>query len=110
MVDLMQMATGLFCGTAMIIWMSIATMSRSEKTEAVAQRVMFYSCLAAAVSLFGLHYSGGSIWGSEALARPLAVICVVVAISANMNLKGETIQKGGMRALIAKREREAEEE
>tara|TARA_Y100000590_G_scaffold210082_1_gene238006 strand:- start:4523 stop:4681 length:159 start_codon:yes stop_codon:yes gene_type:complete len=35
---------------------------------------------------------GGDLWGSRNMARPMAVIAVIVAISAVMNIKGKDVQ------------------
>ena len=58
----------------------------------MAQRVIALICLVSAVLLFSLHYMGGELWGSRNMARPMAVIAVIVAISAVMNIKGKDVQ------------------
>jgi|TARA_B100000700_G_C15039014_1_gene854283 hypothetical protein len=72
--------------------MSIGTFSRSEAGELFAQRAIALICIASAVLLFLLHYMGGELWGSRNMARPMAVIAVIVAISAVMNIKGKDVQ------------------
>ena len=57
-----------------------------------AQRTIALICIASAVLLFLLHYMGGELWGSRNMARPMAVIAVIVAISAVMNIKGKDVQ------------------
>jgi hypothetical protein len=49
-------------------------------------------CLISALLLFLLHYLGGELWGSKNAARPLAVLAVVVAITASLNIKGRDVQ------------------
>ena len=58
----------------------------------MAQRAIAMICLVSAVLLFVLHYMGGELWGSRNMARPMAVIAVIVAISAVMNIKGKDVQ------------------
>tara|TARA_Y100000588_G_scaffold112254_1_gene123102 strand:- start:32 stop:298 length:267 start_codon:yes stop_codon:yes gene_type:complete len=72
--------------------MSIGTFSRSVAGELLAQRAIAMICLVSAVLLFVLHYMGGDLWGSRNMARPMAVIAVIVAISAVMNIKGKDVQ------------------
>ena len=49
-------------------------------------------CSASALLLFLLHYLGGELWGSRNAARPLAVLAIVVALTASLNIKGKDIQ------------------
>ena len=72
--------------------MSLGTFSRSEAGELLAQRIIALICLFSALLLFILHYMGGELWGSRNMARPMAVIAVIVAISAVMNIKGKDVQ------------------
>ena len=65
-------------------------------------------CLVSAVLLFSLHYMGGELWGSRNMARPMAVIAVIVAISAVMNIKGKDVQGETNPHKIAKMRREEE--
>ena len=35
---------------------------------------------------------GGELWGSKSVALPMALVAVIVAISASMSLKGKDVQ------------------
>ena len=37
---------------------------------------------------------GGELWGSDYIPRPLALFCVILAVSARMNIKGENVSFG----------------
>tara|TARA_Y100001970_G_C14230421_1_gene858277 strand:+ start:2495 stop:2848 length:354 start_codon:yes stop_codon:yes gene_type:complete len=91
-VGLLETGSVSLCGVAVILWMSIGTFSRSEAGELLAQRIIALICLFSALLLFILHYMGGELWGSRNMARPMAVIAVIVAISAVMNIKGKDVQ------------------
>ncbi len=91
-VGLLETGSVSLCGIAVILWMSIGTFSRSEAGELLAQRIIALICLFSALLLFILHYMGGELWGSRNMARPMAVIAVIVAISAVMNIKGKDVQ------------------
>ena len=91
-VGLLESGSVSLCGVAVILWMSIGTFSRSAAGELLAQRAIAMICLVSAVLLFVLHYMGGELWGSRNMARPMAVIAVIVAISAVMNIKGKDVQ------------------
>ena len=90
-VGLLETGSVSLCGVAVILWMSIGTFSRSEAGELLAQRIIALICLFSALLLFILHYMGGELWGSRNMARPMAVIAVIVAISAVMNIKGKDV-------------------
>ena len=80
------------CGTSTLLWISIGTLSRSENGEIIAQRVIMTMCLISALLLFLLHYLGGELWGSRNASRPLAVLAIVVALTASLNIKGKDVQ------------------
>ena len=80
------------CGLATILWMSIGSLSRTRRREILAQRLIASMCLISAVMLFALHNSGGELWGSRNVARPFAVVAVVVALASMMNIKGTDVQ------------------
>ena len=67
-------------------------MSKTEESEERAQRAMVVLCFGAAISLFALHYAGGSVFGSYSMARVLAVVCIAVGLSATLNIKGKEVQ------------------
>ena len=107
-VNLLETGSVSLCGIAVILWMSIGTFSRSEASELLAQRAIALACLTSAVLLFALHYMGGELWGSSNMARPMAVIAVIVAISAVMNIKGKDVQGETNPHKIARMRREEE--
>tara|TARA_B110000003_G_scaffold79860_1_gene81412 strand:- start:1528 stop:1791 length:264 start_codon:yes stop_codon:yes gene_type:complete len=74
--------------------MFVATFSRSEKAELVVQNIIFTCLLLAAASLWWLSLAGGSLWGSNYLPKPLSIVCIVLAIAARMNIKGENVSFG----------------
>jgi hypothetical protein len=82
------------CGLSAVLFTFIATFSRSPRAEAVAQNLIFLLLVAAAAVLWFLPTLGGSLWGSDYLPRPLALFCVILAMSARMNIKGENVSFG----------------
>jgi len=106
--NLLESFSQVFCGLALLGFMFIASASRSKRLESLVQWSVVVSSLAAAVLLILLWYAGGSMWGSEALVRPLAVLCVMIAIAARMNLKGEQLSQGMNPHQIMKQNREQE--
>ena len=96
------------CSVAVLLWMSIGTFSRTESGEMLAQRVIAALCLVSAVLLFGLHHMGGELWGSRNVARPMAVVAVIVALAGTMNIKGKDVQGEANPHKIAKMRAEEE--
>jgi len=91
-VGMLQTASLSLCGLAVILWMSIGTLSRTTEREMLAQRTIAAMCLISAVLLFAQHHAGGELWGSRNVARPFAVVAVIVALSSMMNIKGKDVQ------------------
>ena len=83
-----------FCGISAVLFMFIATFSRSEKVELLVQNIIFATLLLAAASMWWLSLAGGSLLGSNYLPQPLSVVCVVLAVAARMNIKGENVSFG----------------
>jgi hypothetical protein len=98
------------CGLTLLLWVLIATLSRTDRAENIAQWVMFFIALATAASLVYLDWTGGSIWGSAYLLKPLALICVAFAFLARLNIKGQNISQGMNPHEIMKMNRLAREE
>lgn len=90
--ELIEAASLVLCSSATFLWMAIGSLSRTTESEILAQRVIAAICLASAALLFSLHYSGGEIWGSKKIARPFAVIAVMMALASVMNIKGKDVQ------------------
>ncbi len=92
MVGLLESASTATCTAALLIWISIGTLSRTEEMEVRTQRLMTWLCFGSAALLFSLHLAGGALFGSTNLPRVLAVVCVAVGVSASLNIKGKEIQ------------------
>ncbi|MCH2268529.1 MAG: hypothetical protein DSY41_01760 [Candidatus Poseidoniales archaeon] len=91
-VGLAETASVSLCSLAVLLWMSIGTFSRTEAAELLAQRVIAALCIISAILLFALHQMGGELWGSRNVARPLAVVAVIVALAGMLNIKGKDIR------------------
>ena len=91
-VGLLEAASVSFCGVATLLWMSIGTFARSERGEVVAQRAIAGLCITSAIMLILLNSMGGELWGSGSMALPMALVAVIVAIAATLNLKGKDVQ------------------
>ena len=102
-VDIISLLVQSFCGISALLFMFVATFSRSEKAELVVQNIIFTSLLLAAASLWWLSLAGGSLWGSNYLPKPLSIVCVVLAIAARMNIKGENVSFGANPHSIGKK-------
>ena len=100
----------LLCASTLMLWVLIATFSRTDESENRAQWAMFFLSLSAMASLIILDVSGGSLWGSTYLPKPLAVLCLAFAFLARLNLKGRSISQGMNPHQIMKENREADEE
>jgi hypothetical protein len=90
------------CVISLLAFIFIATFSRSEKLEIAAQNFIMASLLLTAVILWWLSYAGGSLWGSYYLAKPLSVLCIIIAVAARMNIKGQNISFGANPHTIGK--------
>ena len=102
-----ELLAEVLCASSAILFTFIATFSRSPKAEAVVQNIIFFLLIAAAAVLWWLPSLGGELWGSDYLPRPLALFCIILAISARMNIKGENVSFGANPHSIG-REREDE--
>jgi len=94
------------CGLSAVLFTFIATFSRSEKAEYMVQNIIAGSLILCAVVLWWLALSGGSLWGSEYLPKPLSLVCIIIAISARMNIRGTNVSFGANPHSIGKREEE----
>ena len=91
---LVELLAETLCGISAVLFTFIATFSRSPKAEAAVQNIIFVTLLLAAGVLWVLPAVGGELWGSSYLPRPLALFCVILALSARMNIKGENVSFG----------------
>tara|TARA_B100000767_G_scaffold18423_2_gene16865 strand:- start:475 stop:813 length:339 start_codon:yes stop_codon:yes gene_type:complete len=82
------------CGISALLFTFIASFSRSEKAELFAQNTIAVSLITAAGVLWWLSLSGGSLWGSNYLPKPLSLICIILAISARLNIRGTNVSFG----------------
>ena len=103
---LVEQLAEVLCGVSAVLFTFIATFSRSPKAEAVVQNVIFVLLIAAAGVLWVLPSVGGELWGSDYLPRPLALFCIILAISARMNIKGENVSFGANPHSIGKMKEE----
>ena len=94
------------CFLSLTAFIFIATFSRNEKMELIAQNFIMFSLLLTAAILWWLSSAGGELWGSNYLPKPLAVLCVVVAIAARMNIKGQNVSFGANPHSIGRKEEE----
>lgn len=89
-----ELLAEVLCASSAVLFTFIATFSRSPKAEAIVQNIIFILLIAAAGVLWVLPSVGGELWGSDYIPRPLALFCVILAISARMNIKGENVSFG----------------
>ncbi|DAC53776.1 MAG TPA: hypothetical protein D7I11_05995 [Candidatus Poseidoniales archaeon] len=96
MVDaaLVEVLAEVLCATSAVLFTFIATFSRSPQAESIVQNIIFVLLIAAAFVLWWLPTLGGELWGSNYLPRPLALFCVILAVSARMNIKGKNVSFG----------------
>ena len=92
LVELLEGLSTITCVGSFIIWVSIGSLSKTDRSEKITQQIMTILCFGAAVSLFGLYFAGGTIFGSANMARVLAVVCIALGVSATLNIKGEEVQ------------------
>lgn len=90
------------CASAAMLFTFIATFSRSSSAERFAQNMIALLLILAAAVLWWLSLSGGVLWGSNYLPRPLSLVCIIIAISARMNIKGENVSFGANPHTIGK--------
>ena len=93
-VGLVELLAESLCGISAVLFTFIASFSRSPRAETAVQNIIFVCLMAAAAVLWWLPSLGGELWGSGYLPRPLALFCVILAISARMNIKGENVSFG----------------
>ena len=96
------------CFVSLTAFIFIATFSRSEKLELMAQNFIMMSLLTTAGILWWLSLSGGELWGSNYLPKPLSLLCVIIAIAARLNIKGQNVSFGANPHNIGKENYELE--
>ena len=105
-IEIIETLAQTMCFLSLTAFIFIATFSRNEKMELMAQNFIMFSLLITAVVLWWLSSAGGELWGSNYLPKPLSVLCVVVAIAARLNIKGQNISFGANPHSIGKKEEE----
>tara|TARA_B110000438_G_scaffold287870_1_gene320670 strand:- start:2515 stop:2844 length:330 start_codon:yes stop_codon:yes gene_type:complete len=108
--DSIETLSQVLCAITLLLWVLIATLSRSDESENRAQWAMVILSLSAMVSLVYLDILGGSLWGSAYLPKPLAVLCLAFAFLARLNIKGRNLSQGMNPHQIMKQNQDAEEE
>jgi hypothetical protein len=96
------------CFISLTAFIFIATFSRSEKLELMAQNFIMVSLLTTAGILWLLSLWGGELWGSNYLPKPLSLLCVIIAIAAKLNIKGQNVSFGANPHSIGKENYESE--
>jgi hypothetical protein len=102
--ETLELLSESMCFISLIAFIFIATFSRNQKLELVAQNFIMFSLLITAGLLWWLSLSGGELWGSNYLPKPLSLLCIVVAIAARMNIKGQNVSFGANPHSIKKKE------
>lgn len=106
---LLETASVWLCSAQFLLWMMIATLSRTDRSEDFAQWFMVAISLVTALALVLLDFYDGSIWGSTYAPKPLALLCIVFAAMARLNIKGRNVSQGMNPHQIMREKREAEE-
>ncbi|MEE2759524.1 MAG: hypothetical protein VYA86_06065 [Candidatus Thermoplasmatota archaeon] len=108
--DSVETVSQLLCASTLMLWVLIATFSRTDKSENRAQWGMVILALCTMLSLIILDFQNGSMWGSEYLPKPLAVLCLAFAFMARLNIKGRNISQGMNPHQIMKQNRDSDGE
>tara|TARA_Y100000588_G_scaffold352928_1_gene405976 strand:+ start:321 stop:689 length:369 start_codon:yes stop_codon:yes gene_type:complete len=108
--DSIETLTQVLCGSTLLLWVLIANLSRNDEAENRAQWGMVILALLTTAALIYLDSTGGSLWGSTYLPKPLAVLCLAFAFMARLNIKGRNISQGMNPHQIMKQNRESEDE
>lgn len=106
---MLEMVAQALCGATLLLWVLIASFSRSDLAEHRAQLVMRILSLAAAAVLAWMGIEGIPLWGSTYLPKPLALLCLIFALLAHLNIKGRDISRGMNPHQIMKATRAEEE-
>ena len=69
----------------------------------MAQNTIAVTLILAAAVLWWLSLSGGSLWGSNYLPKPLSLVCIILAISARLNIRGTNVSFGANPHSIGKK-------
>ncbi len=105
MSSLLASAAEVQCWLAILAFTLVATASRNPTVEMAFQRFIMGICLTLSLTLIALWFNDEYMW-DRADPRPLAVVCVIIAIAARLNIKGENVSFGANPHTISKREEE----
>ena len=109
-VESIELLAQSLCFTSAILFAFIATFSRSQRAENAAQNAIAILLVASAATLWWLSLSGGELWGSNYLPKPISLVCLILAFSARMNLKATNVSFGANPHTIGKTDQEGAEE
>ena len=93
-VEIIELLAQSMCFISLIAFIFIATFSRNEVLERSAQNFIMTSLLITAAVLWWLSLSGGELWGSNYLPKPLSLLCIIIAFAARLNIKGQNVSFG----------------
>ena len=107
-VEMVESLARTTCGIALLFFVFIAILSRSEKAEQLVQRLLSVVCFTAAGLLGWLSIVGGEFYGSSALPPVLVFACVIIGLGAGLNIRGIDLSQGMNPHQIMKMIREEE--
>ncbi len=86
--------TSITCSLTVIAFTLISVTSRRPALELRMQNLLSFLFIIDAILLILIERSGGTLWSSKTILLPLAVICLMLAVAARLNLRGEQISQG----------------
>ena len=92
--DVLTQVTSITCGLTFIAFTFISLTSRRPGLEMKMQNLLSFLFIIDAILLIIIERSGGALWSSDAILLPLAVVCLMLAVAARLNLSGEQISQG----------------
>ncbi len=105
--EMIEVLAESMCFLSLTAFVFIALFSRNERLEIIAQNFIMISLILTAGILWWLSLSGGELWGSNYLPKPLSLLCIIVAIAARFNIKGQNVSFGANPHSIGKKDEEA---
>ena len=94
MEDVLAQVASTTCGLTIIAFTLISVTSRRPELELRMQNLLSFLFVVDAILLISLDRLGGALWSSDTILLPLAVICLMLAVAARLNLRGEQISQG----------------
>ena len=92
-VEFISLLVQTFCGISAVLFMFVATFSRSEKVELLVQNIIFTTLLLAAASLWWLSLQADRC-GDQIIFTSTIGRLHCLAVAARMNIKGENVSFG----------------